>query len=99
MVLLSINQGATGFVGAHLVQQLLLTTPYQVKCLVRPKTSNLIETSPLDRLTQVLKDFQIWDTLGDKVNKLQVVAGDLATVPHFGISDADYSDLLSAIGN
>ena len=53
---------------------------------------------PLARLTQALKDFQIWETLGDKVEKLKAVTGDLAAEPKFQIENAEYTNLLSTIG-
>eukprot|EP00026_Physarum_polycephalum_P001267 Phypoly_transcript_01268.p1 GENE.Phypoly_transcript_01268~~Phypoly_transcript_01268.p1 ORF type:complete len:1160 (+),score=192.11 Phypoly_transcript_01268:494-3481(+) len=90
--------GATGFVGAHLVQYILLNTPFAVTCLVRPKISKSGQPEAAqDRLTHALQDFQIWESLGDNTNRVKAVSGDLAREPNFGLADAEYSDLINTV--
>lgn len=87
--------GATGFVGAHLVQQLLKTkTDSRVICLVR-NTSQF--TSAEERLKHVLQRFQIWQDVESEASRLSVIEGDFGK-EFFGLDKKEYSKLLDTVG-
>ncbi|WDG31711.1 thioester reductase domain-containing protein [Streptomyces sp. CA-278952] len=70
--------GATGFVGAFLLRDLMRSTDATVHCLVRGSD----ESTALDRLRSNLTWYGIWDEID--TDRLSVVAGDLAE-PRFGL--------------
>ncbi|MEU3619134.1 thioester reductase domain-containing protein, partial [Streptomyces sp. NPDC006872] len=79
--------GATGFVGAFLLRDLMRSTGATVHCLVRGTD----EATALGRLRANLTWYGIWDEIdGDR---LSVVTGDLAE-PRFGL-DAERFDRLA----
>lgn len=86
--------GATGFLGAHILDSFLSNTEGSVYCLVRKK--GLI--NPEDRLKKVL-NFYFDDKYNSYFgNRIVVVYGDI-TNEHLGLSDEDYRSLGSQIGN
>ncbi|MFF7251541.1 thioester reductase domain-containing protein, partial [Embleya sp. NPDC008237] len=76
--------GATGFVGAFLLRDLMRATGATVHCLVRGAD----ERAALDRLRANLTWYGIWDEID--ADRLSVVTGDLAE-PRFGL-DAERFD-------
>ncbi|WP_025618774.1 type I polyketide synthase [Salinispora cortesiana] len=78
--------GATGFLGAFLLRDLMRSTNAVVHCLVRSTD----EKPALDRLRDNLQWYQLWDEIDP--NRLSVVVGDLAT-PGFGLSEQRYDEL------
>ena len=67
--------GATGFLGAHILQQLLkMPTVRQVACLVRSQ-QNLTASS---RIQNALEKYKIWDGQLEQMQKIIVLDGDLA---------------------
>jgi|GEM_PF-1096974 len=76
--------GATGFLGAYLLHELLRTEDREVWCLVRG------EDGP-DRLRGALQDYGLWDPA--MADRLHAVSGDLAE-PGLGLDDAVYADLV-----
>ncbi|MFF2331312.1 MULTISPECIES: thioester reductase domain-containing protein [unclassified Streptomyces] len=79
--------GATGFVGAFLLRDLMRSTGATVHCLVRGSD----EATALDRLRANLTWYGIWDEIdGDR---LSVITGDLSE-PRFGL-DAERFDRLA----
>lgn len=78
--------GATGFLGAFLLRDLMRSTNAVVHCLVRSTD----EKPALDRLRDNLEWYQLWDEIDP--NRLSVVVGDLAT-PGFGLSTQRYDEL------
>lgn len=80
--------GATGFLGAHLLDNYLSTQTGIAYCLIREKNA----LSPEDRLRKMLQFY-----FGDKYNSLFgeriiVLNGDI-TVPKFNLYEADYTNL------
>ncbi|ODN72178.1 non-ribosomal peptide synthetase [Methylobrevis pamukkalensis] len=78
--------GATGFVGAWLLRELLADGTAVVHCLTR--------TGGLDRLREVLSGYGLWRE--DFTRRLHPVAGDLA-LPGLGLADETRAALLSSV--
>lgn len=78
--------GATGFVGAHLLAELLERTPADVHCLVRAPSKGAAAT----RLARVLRYYRI--VRPDLTERVVPVAGDLSS-SHFGWDGDDYRRL------
>jgi len=84
--------GATGFLGAYIVTEILKTTQANLYCLVRPKRG---ENSKL-RIEKQMRNYDIWP--GDESwqstwdTRMQVVDGDV-TLPRLGMSDPLYEML------
>ncbi|TDV57597.1 type I polyketide synthase [Actinophytocola oryzae] len=81
--------GATGFVGAFLLAELLERTSATVLCLARATDP----TEGLDRIRANLDTYGLRSTWGDR---LRVVTGDLAR-PRFGLSEADFAALAAEV--
>ncbi|MDX2941543.1 thioester reductase domain-containing protein [Streptomyces caniscabiei] len=79
--------GATGFLGAFLLRDLMATTEATVHCLVRAAD----EHEGLRRLKANLQWYRIWDEVDP--DRLRVVVGDLAA-PRLGL-DEDHFDRLA----
>ncbi|MEU1932957.1 amino acid adenylation domain-containing protein [Streptomyces coeruleorubidus] len=82
--------GATGFVGAFLLSELLQRTTAQVHCLVRART----DSEARERLSGVLRTYGITATVDDP--RLHIVRGDLA-VAGLGIGRTDWARLRETI--
>jgi amino acid adenylation domain-containing protein/thioester reductase-like protein len=82
--------GATGFVGAYLLRELLDRTDARVWCLVRANT----EGEAYDRIRGALRSYLLWDDALE--SRIIAVPGDLAD-PSFGLTDADYARLADRI--
>ncbi|GCD98561.1 type I polyketide synthase [Embleya hyalina] len=78
--------GATGFVGAFLLRDLMRETGATVHCLVRGAD----EATALERLRANLSWYGIWDEIDP--DRLSVVTGDLAE-PRFGLDAERYERL------
>lgn len=84
--------GATGYLGAHIIDSLMKNTEANIYCLIRPKNNKL----PLDRLQEIL-NFYFKDTYNNELNKrIKVVCGDI-TKENIGLSTDDYSILRNDI--
>ena len=77
--------GATGFLGAHLLSELLAATGARVHCLVRARDEN----AALARLRHAADRYELPVPRGERVVPLP---GDLAE-PGLGLSDARFRDL------
>jgi amino acid adenylation domain-containing protein/thioester reductase-like protein len=82
--------GATGFVGAFLLRDLLRQTTAQVHCLVRAKTA----AQGLARLRDNLVSYGIWQPEWE--NRVLPVLGDLAQ-PRFGLTAEQFQMLAEQI--
>lgn len=79
--------GATGFVGSHLLAELLGTTQADIYCLVRDRST----TAARARLDEVLQRYHI--TLdAEQHSRLHLVTGNLAE-PRFALDDEQYQAL------
>uniref|UniRef100_A0A1I8BUP7 Fatty acid synthase n=1 Tax=Meloidogyne hapla TaxID=6305 RepID=A0A1I8BUP7_MELHA len=82
--------GVTGFLGSHLLAELLLSSKTKITCLIR-ESSNNNETVE-QRLISTMKRNGLFN---EKINEenfreqVRVVSGDIALV-QFGLSDEDY---------
>ena len=78
--------GATGFLGAYLLHELLARTEAEVHCLVRCET----EEDGIERIRQNLDQFSLWS---ESVRaRIVVVPGDLA-LPLLGLSEERFDAL------
>ncbi|MGW4767727.1 amino acid adenylation domain-containing protein [Nocardia sp. NPDC004278] len=82
--------GATGFVGAHLLRELLASTPVRVWCLVRGND----DERAYKRIRDALQKYRIWDD--SYQSRIVAVAGDLAA-PRLGLDQAGYALLAERI--
>ncbi|MEU9736289.1 thioester reductase domain-containing protein [Streptomyces sp. NPDC048002] len=82
--------GATGFLGAYLLDELLGTTEATVHCLVRCDTPE----AGLDRLRRNLEQYLPWREGAEA--RITVVPGDLGK-PRLGLSDADFARLAGTL--
>lgn len=77
--------GATGFLGAFILRDLLSRRVGKVICLVRAKS---VEEG-LDRLRESGEGRGVWDETWVKAGKVEAVVGDLAE-KRFGLSDTEW---------
>jgi len=82
--------GATGFLGAFLIHELLQQTQAKIYCLVRAKN----ETEGFKRLQKTLEKYLIWDA--KQSYRIIPIPGDLA-LPRFGISVEQFEKLAQQI--
>ncbi|MFJ6688264.1 type I polyketide synthase [Streptomyces sp. NPDC091294] len=78
--------GATGFLGAFLLRDLMRSGHGRVHCLVRGAD----ERAARERLRTSLEWYQVWDEIAP--DRLSVVVGDLAA-PRLGLDEADFDTL------
>jgi amino acid adenylation domain-containing protein/thioester reductase-like protein len=79
--------GATGFLGAHILQQLLMTaTVKQVVCLARSQTG----LSASARVQQTLEKYGLWDGRLEVTHKVIVLDGDLRD-SRLGLREEEYA--------
>jgi len=82
--------GATGFLGAFVLADLLRQTSARLFCLVRAGG----ESAARQRLVDNLRRYQLWQP--EFADRLQPVPGDL-TQPCFGLSQSDYASLAGSV--
>ncbi|KIH89895.1 NRPS-like enzyme [Sporothrix brasiliensis 5110] len=88
--------GATGFLGAFLLAELLATTSATVHCLVRrpAASASLASAAGMPRVRKHLLGLGLWqDSMADRIH---IVPGDLA-LPSLGLSDADFDSLATRV--
>lgn len=78
--------GATGFIGAYLLKELLIQTNAIIHCLVRSESV----AQAKKRLIETLKSYELWDSAFE--NRIQPVIGDLA-LPKFGLNNGQWLEL------
>ncbi len=88
--------GATGFLGAYTVAEILKTTNAQLYCLVRPKRGE----NGKDRIEKQMRYYEVWgaDEAWQSAwdQRLHVIDGDV-TLPRMGMSDAMYETLAETV--
>lgn len=83
--------GTTGFVGSHLLEELLLQTSANIYCLVRASSSG----EGLERIKATFKKFKLsWSV--DYDNRVIAMIGDLS-LPHFGMEHENYNFITNHI--
>lgn len=76
--------GVTGFVGSHLLEELLLNTSAKIYCLVRATSSE----NGQERIKETFTKFKLrWSS--DYNNRVVAMTGDLS-LPYFGMNAPDY---------
>lgn len=83
--------GATGFVGSHLLAEILNTTTSQIVCLVRATS----DQAAMKRLLSTLTRYRI-DLTGAQQRRILAVSGDLAE-PDFSLAPARYQALCQQV--
>ncbi|MFG3497340.1 type I polyketide synthase [Streptomyces sp. NPDC047928] len=78
--------GASGFLGAFLLRDLMRTTRARIHCLVRGDD----DTAAYERLRAGLEWYRVWDDIDP--DRLRVLAGDLAE-PFLGLPERTYDEL------
>ncbi|MFC7987185.1 thioester reductase domain-containing protein [Streptomyces sp. NPDC057336] len=78
--------GATGFLGAFLLRDLMRSTEARVHCLVRGSDRE----DALARLRANMEWYRLWDAVDE--SRLSIVVGDLAQ-PRLGLSEPDFDAL------
>lgn len=80
--------GATGFVGSHILANLLNNTKSNIYCIIREKGN----ISATDRLLNIL-NFYFGNQYNTLINKrIFIITGDI-TLKNFGMSEKDYNNL------
>ncbi len=87
----SLLTGATGFLGAHLLHELLEQTPGPVLCLVRAAD----DAAALERLRSALEAQGLWREA--RRERIVALAGDLSE-PLFGLSEERFAELSHELG-
>ncbi|MQY21387.1 D-alanine--poly(phosphoribitol) ligase subunit 1 [Nocardia sp. RB20] len=82
--------GATGFVGTHLLHELLESTSARVWCLVRGED----DVQADKRIRESLAHYRLWDEA--YASRIVAVAGDLGA-PRFGLDQAGYTRLAERV--
>ncbi|MFE2922599.1 thioester reductase domain-containing protein [Streptomyces goshikiensis] len=82
--------GASGFLGAFLLRDLMRSTRARVHCLVRGAD----DAAAYARLRDSLRWYRVWDEIDPA--RLSVVAGDLAE-PRLGLAEEAFDDLARAV--
>ncbi len=80
--------GATGFLGAFLLQELLQQTDNTVLCLVRGSS----RSAALQRITQNMLKYGLPDVVGAAPERIVPVKGDLSE-PQLGLEPIEFSEL------
>ncbi|KAJ5558683.1 hypothetical protein N7535_008896 [Penicillium sp. DV-2018c] len=79
--------GATGFLGAHILQQLLcLPAVKQVACLARGQSG----ISASARIQRTLEKYNLWDSRLEKTEKIMVLEGELTDL-HLGLGERQFN--------
>ena len=90
--------GATGFLGAYTLAEILKTTQADIYCLVRPRRDD--QSGSKGRIENQMKRYQVWDGsaawLAAWEQRLHVVDGDI-TLPRLGMQDPDYESLSRSV--
>ncbi|MGW6835954.1 thioester reductase domain-containing protein [Streptomyces sp. NPDC054949] len=82
--------GASGFLGAFLLRDLMRGTTGRVRCLVRGED----EASALERLKANARWYRVWDEIDE--DRLSVVLGDLAE-PRLGLTEEAFDALARTV--
>lgn len=82
--------GATGFIGAHLLAELMNNTHANIYCLVRAED----KLSLIERIVSKLKAYRLSDCID--LSRLSVIQGDISK-PNLGLSIEDHNYLKNTI--
>lgn len=82
--------GATGFLGAYLLREMLDTTGAEIHCLVRAKDNQ----HGLQRVLENMKNYQLLKATD--IERIKVIRGNL-TLPLLGLSEYEFAELASNV--
>ena len=80
--------GATGFLGIHILYDLIINTNYNVYCIIREK-DNL---SPVQRITELMRFYFKDMNIKKYLNRIHIIKGDLS-IDRFSLSNNKYNTL------
>ncbi|GJM06521.1 MAG: hypothetical protein DHS20C10_02550 [marine bacterium B5-7] len=83
--------GCTGFIGAHLLQDLLRHSHATIYCLIREKEGRHLENAISETIERYTLNRELFSH-----ERIQILQGDM-TKPQLGLSDSDYHALASNI--
>lgn len=82
--------GATGYLGLHLIEELLKRTDSRIICLCRAKDGQHAKA-------RILEGFDTYSIdVGEYIHRLEFLVGDLS-LKHFGLSDEHWSELAEQV--
>ena len=81
--------GATGFLGAHLIDAVITETGANVWCLVRGG-----EEEGMARVRRNLEQYGVWSS--SFTNRIETIQGDLS-IPRLGLSPGDYARIAGGV--
>lgn len=84
--------GATGVLGARLLQEVLSTTGADVHCVVRAAD----QAEARRRIEEVLFSYDEEECLKDQAHRVRPVLGDVS-LPQFGLADAAHAELAASV--
>lgn len=84
--------GATGWIGSHLLAELLATSAENIYCLVRAEDSD----AGLTRIKTSLASIEVYPDAQQSA-RIKVLCGDI-TAPQFGLTDTEWSLLATEAG-
>lgn len=82
--------GATGYIGAFILEDLILNTDATIFCLVRANSTG----QGLERLKTIMQGFLIWKD--EYTSRIECVVGDLSK-PKLGLDESQWNDLTNSI--
>ncbi len=83
--------GATGFLGIHLLEELLLNTTGSIICLVRANDA----AAAIDKIQQIAVKYH--RQIADFIDRITTVCGDIR-LPQLGLADEEWTRLANDIG-
>ncbi|CAK7270972.1 putative NRPS-like protein biosynthetic cluster [Sporothrix epigloea] len=86
--------GATGFLGAFLLSELIATTSAKIHCLVRRPSSSKSSAAGMPRLRKHLLGLGLWQD--SMIDRIEIVAGDLS-LHNLGLSDEEFNGLATRV--
>lgn len=84
--------GAAGFLGVHVLKDLLATTNAKIYCLIRKGTYS----SATSKLADTIKHFQLSDSINLNDQRIMIISGDMSQ-RRFGLSVETYTKLAEDI--
>ena len=84
--------GANGYLGAHVLYELIKNTKAKVYCLVRAEDNHIAR----ERLMNTLDFYFPGEFKSIKENRISIFAGDI-TLDRFGLDDKEYSILIDRV--
>ena len=84
--------GVTGFLGIHILDELLLKTDHPITCLVRAKNNDIA----LEKIKNIAIKYNL--KVYDFIDRIHIILGDIA-LPQLGMTDKHWNHLVKTIGH